>query len=153
MREICQQWFLVVTLGDPKQLGAGQKWMLRPADVPGGQPAGRWALGSSLWSHGWRSQERDQEALKVTRYQTWYPSTNQKPRGLADSEKDSILRPSGLSWSLSNAPGLKTHFIFESKVKVSLHISRKSMWLQLSRQQRLRSRQDLNRCFWKFSHG
>lgn len=66
LREICQQWFLVVILGDPKQLEAGQKWMLKPADVPGGQPAGRWASGSSLWSHGWRSQERDQEPLKVT---------------------------------------------------------------------------------------
>ena len=34
-----------------------------------------------------------------------------------------------------------------------LHISKESIWLQLSGQQRLRSTLDLNRCFWKFSHG
>ena len=89
---------------------------------------------------GWQEEwQKGPETTHSGRYQRWYPSTSQKAEELADSEEDFILRHSGPSWSLSSGPGLKLIFILETRMKLSLHILRESMWLQLRGQQRLRN--------------
>ena len=108
--------------------------MLRSEGVLGGEQQ---VAGPRVW---WL--EESGKGLQTTegcRYQRWYPGTNQKPQVLANSEGDTILKLPWLRWSLSSAPCLKSHFVFETKLKMILHISKGSIWLQLSGQQRLRS--------------
>ena len=114
------------TRGEPEMSAQARRCSSRLA-------AGSWPSG--LVAGGVR------EGLRTTeggRYQRCYPGTNQKPQVLANSEEDSILKLPWLRWSLSSAPCLKSHFVFETKVKMILHISKGSIWLQLSGQQRLR---------------